>query len=97
MLIGEDGRASFDIGIDGRLDVLDTRALDGHSDRVPATFPHSQHGGFANSSATTVELFVLVFIDLSAANVGLIDLYHPAQFVYVGSAGFAEPLQHEPS
>lgn len=97
VFVCEQSRADFYVGMNRGLNLFDAGILDRHSLGAPATLPHSENSRLADSAAPGFKLVFLMLVAFQAADESLVNFYHPAQLRYVLIAGFAEPMENEPS
>jgi len=96
--VGVNDRTDLNVLIDGGLYCLFVGARNRHTDGASAAFAHAQHGGFADRAAPGLELLGLVFVLFDSANIGFINFDDARQLLeIVSTAGFAKPMQDEPS
>ena len=90
------GRASFDISVNGAVQRSRINVLDMHGDGAPATLTHSEDGGFSHGTTTTVKPLAGVFVRFLAADVGFVYFNDSAQGFDLFAASLSESLQDEP-
>lgn len=96
VFVAVDGRADFDVIEKALLNSAKVGTVQNKRLRIPAAFAHSENWSLAYRSASHVQLFVGVFVDLFAADECLIDFHDAAQFINILPTSLSESVKHEP-
>src|SRR5580704_5655167 len=95
--VGVQDRADFSILHDNVLDCLRFRV--GQLERLgsAAALAHAKHGRLTDRTASRLQLLVLMLVSLDPADEGFVNLDNALQLLEVGTAGFPQAVQYEPS
>lgn len=97
VLVAVDCRTDFDVIEKALLDRAKVRTVQHKRLCIAAALSHSENRSLAYRSASHVQLFVRVLVDLFAANESLVNFYDAAQLINIFSASLAQSVKHEPS
>ncbi len=94
--VSVDRRAGLDMLIDGGLNGFLVRASERHAARAATALAHAEDNSLSDRSASSLELFGLVFVLFNSADIGFVNLDDALKLLKVGTACFAQPMQDEP-
>jgi len=94
--VGVDSRTDFNPVMDFALDRADARIGYGRHNRASTPLAHSENRSLADTPTPGVELLVFVLVPFDSPGVSFIDFDNSAQLIEFRTAGFAEPVEHEP-
>src|SRR5260370_6063694 len=95
-LVGVQRRAGLDVPMDCAMNGGLVGAFDRHRNRPAAALAHAKDRRLADRAAPRLQLLVLVFVGLDAADIGFVDLDDAGELLVIRAAGFAQPLQQKP-
>jgi hypothetical protein len=96
-IIGIELRPKFDVVVDVGCDGLHGALIHRGKDGATVTFPHSKHSSFADSPATSFQLFVLMLVPFLAADETLVKFHDAFQLCeFPTAASLTYPMENEP-
>lgn len=96
-VIGIELRPKFNVVVNLSCDGLHSALIHRGKDGASVTFTHSKHSSFADSTATSFQLFVLMLVPFLAADETLIKFHDALQFRELrATASLAYPMENEP-
>lgn len=97
-VIGIKLRPKFDVAVNLCCDGLHGAFIHRGKDGATVTFAHSKHGSFADSTASSFQLFMLMLVPFLAADETLVKFHDALQLGdnFRSAASLAQPMQDEP-
>ena len=96
-IIGIELRPKFDVVVNLGCDGLHGAFIHRGKDGATVTFAHSKHGGFADSTTASFQLFVLMLVPFLAADETLVKFHDALQLCELwASASLTYPMENEP-